>query len=83
MRISILLIALTFLISCAGKDNSRLSPESDFYRYQVHDNTVLERFAYQPDVIADISRTPPSLRPSDYDFLTISTDLNADNKKKI
>ncbi|PLX67937.1 MAG: hypothetical protein C0603_07430 [Denitrovibrio sp.] len=76
-------IILFTIFSCSGVDNSRLSPNSDFYKYQVNSNTVLERFAFQPEVMRSIVTTPISLKPTDEDFLTITTDLNNDGNDDI
>lgn len=63
--------------------NSRYSPDSDFYRNQIIEQNVITKYIYDIDTERELSRTPIMLRPTEYDFLTISTDLNNDGKQDI
>jgi len=83
MRLIItLIIASALTVSCAGTGN-RYSKNSDFYYNQVIEHQVIETYIMDDKMKRQLTFTPPLLRPTYTDYLTLSADLNNDGRKDI
>lgn len=69
---------ILFAVSCSAP-----VIDNDLSLYQVHNNTIVERFVFTPSLEREIRLTPSSLRPTDNDLYTSSVDLNNDGGNDI
>jgi len=79
----VLLLSIFAFFGCASLSSQYPPDTGDLYQNQVHQLTVIKRFAYTPHIIRQMSRTPGILKPTDSDFYSIETDLNADGRPDV
>jgi hypothetical protein len=83
MRLIITLFIISaFAVSCGGLGN-KYSADSDFYYNQVTEQNVIDTYIFDEKMKRELMFTPPLLRPTYTDYLTINADLNGDGKKDI
>jgi len=77
------LILISILITACGANTNVVSPTNDLLHSQVHEITVLNRYAITPSMEFQFAHTPQMLRPTDNDILTTKVDLNDDGLKDV